>query len=71
MDVSSAADNCRKMDTNQESTISAPGNKTWTYHYNDLGQPTSVDIPNGMHGPIDSSALPRAAIASRGINSRL
>ncbi|MBI5093241.1 MAG: RHS repeat protein [Candidatus Hydrogenedentes bacterium] len=30
------------------STLTAPGNKTWTYTYNGIGQPTQVAIPNGM-----------------------
>src|SRR5690606_40179590 len=30
-------------------TLTAPGSKVWTYTYNALGQPTRVDIPNGMH----------------------
>ena len=30
------------------STLTAPGSKTWTFHYNDIGQPTYYNIPNGM-----------------------
>lgn len=28
--------------------LTAPGSKTWTFHYNDIGQPTYYNIPNGM-----------------------
>jgi RHS repeat-associated protein len=35
-------------DRNELSTLTAPGSKLWTFHYNDIGQPTYYDIPNGM-----------------------
>jgi len=35
-------------DRNQLSTLTAPGSKTWSFDYNELGQPTDYDIPNGM-----------------------
>ncbi len=35
-------------DTNQLSTITAPGQKVWDYDYNALGQPTGYAHPNRM-----------------------
>ncbi|MBX7255265.1 MAG: hypothetical protein K1Y02_02795 [Candidatus Hydrogenedentes bacterium] len=30
------------------STITAPGSREWEYTYNGMGQPVTVDAPNGI-----------------------